>query len=252
MEVVILCGGKGTRSYPFTDLFPKVMMPVGGRPIVMHLMEIYARQGFTDFILAAGHRQEILRDYFERKCSNWKIQIVDTGAESDTGERIRRCAPHLTGPFLATYGDGLSDINLAELIARHQACGGAATVTAVPLRSQYGTVEFDSNGLVKQFKEKPLIPESWINGGFFVFEKTAFDHWHGCNLEMDVLPQLAARRQLFTYIHQGFWKSMDTSKDQQELERLIERNQAPWLAIPLVSPVTAAAGTELTESVWRQ
>jgi glucose-1-phosphate cytidylyltransferase len=232
MQVVILCGGKGSRSYPFTDLYPKVMMPIGGRPILIHLMEIYVKQGFTNFILAAGHRQEILRDYFERKNPDWNVQIVNTGADADTGERIRQCAPLLGDRFFATYGDGLSDINLAELLAQHEQSGGIATVTAVPLRSQYGTLEFDSTGQVRQFKEKPVIENFWINGGFFVFEKTVFDHWEGRNLEVDILPKLATKHQLFTYIHNGFWKSMDTSKDQQELEKLFDLNQAPWLHAP--------------------
>jgi glucose-1-phosphate cytidylyltransferase len=229
MQVVILCGGKGTRSYPFTDLVPKVMMPIGGRPILTHLMHIYARQGFTDFVLAAGHRQEILRDYFEGRYPNWQVNILDTGTNSDTAERIARCAPYLNGPFLATYGDGLSDLNLNELIACHRKCGGLATVTAVPLRSQYGTIEFDCAKRVNQFREKPLIRDSWINAGFFVFENAVFDHWEGRNLEVDILPNLAAKNELYTFLHEGFWKSMDTSKDQQELDRLIQEGDAPWM-----------------------
>jgi glucose-1-phosphate cytidylyltransferase len=227
MDVVILCGGKGTRAYPFSDLFPKVMMPIGGTPILVHLMKIYASQGFTNFTLAAGHRQEILRDYFYGRFSDWKIQIVDTGSESDTGERIRRCAPLVGENFFATYGDGLGDVDLHALAAFHNSHGSSATLTSVPLRSQYGTVHFDSNGKVDRFIEKPVIEDYWINAGFFVFRRSVFEG-AGANLETDILPRFAAADDLFVYRHRGFWKSMDTSKDQSEMEALINAGYSPW------------------------
>lgn len=229
MEAVILCGGKGTRSYPFTEYFPKVMMPIAGTPILVHLMRLYAEQGFRKFVLAAGHRQEILRDYMQDRFSDWDIEIVDTGAESDTGERLRRCAPYVGQRFFATYGDGLGDVNLRELLDFHVSSGGLATVTSVPLRSQYGLILFDSNQKVHEFREKPIIRDCWINAGFFVFEREAFDHWQGQNLETDVLPHLARQNQLYTYLHDGFWKSMDTSKDQQEMEKIYNGGNPPWL-----------------------
>jgi glucose-1-phosphate cytidylyltransferase len=230
MKVVILCGGKGTRSYPFTEHFPKVMMPIAGVPIVVHLMKIFAQQGFTDFILAAGHRKEILLDYFDGRFPRWKVDVLDTGAESDTGERIRRCAPLVGETFMATYGDGLGNVNLNDLLRFHEASAGLATVTTVPLRSQYGTLHFDASGRVHQFVEKPVIPDRWINAGFFVFNRKVFADSEGQNLELDVLPRLAKTGALFAYQHHGFWKSMDTSKDQQELERIqgSEGLQAPW------------------------
>jgi glucose-1-phosphate cytidylyltransferase len=228
MKVVILCGGKGTRSYPFTEYFPKPMMPISGTPIVVHLMRIYAEQGFSEFVLSAGHRKEILDDYFEGRFKDWDIKIVDTGSDADTGDRIRRCAEFVGDTFFATYGDGLGDIDLNELLSFHQKSGGLATVTSVPLRSQYGTLVFNQEGQVREFHEKPVIRDYWINAGFFVFERRAFEHWHGHNLEGDVLPALSARSELFSYTHQGFWKSMDTSKDQQELER-IHAAGAPWV-----------------------
>lgn len=230
MKVVILCGGKGTRSYPFTEYFPKVMMPIAGTPIIVHLMRIFAEQGFTDFVLAAGHRKEILTDYFKGRFAEWNTQIVDTGDESDTGERVRRCAHLLDGPFVATYGDGLGDVDLHALVQFHHGHGGLATVTTVPLRCQYGTVVFDQNGQVKKFVEKPIINDCWINAGFFVFGRDVFEHWRGANLETDVLPALAGKGSLFAYRHNGFWKSMDTSKDQQEMERVHNGNgvAAPW------------------------
>ncbi len=227
MDVVILCGGKGTRAYPFSDLFPKVMMPVGGTPILVHLMRIYADQGYTKFTLAAGHRQEILRDYFAGRFLDWEVQIIDTGADSDTGERIRRCLPYVGETFFATYGDGLGDIDLDALLQQHRAHGTHATLTSVPLRSQYGTVHFDRQGKVERFQEKPIIEDYWINAGFFVLHESVFTR-HGTNLETDLLPKLADTGDLFVYKHYGFWKSMDTSKDQAEMEALLNANSAPW------------------------
>ncbi|MDX2149891.1 MAG: sugar phosphate nucleotidyltransferase [Bryobacteraceae bacterium] len=230
VKVLILCGGKGTRSYPFTEYYPKVMMPIHGTPILVHLMRIYANQGYTDFVLAAGHRKEMLYDYFDGRFPDWRIRIEDTGEDSDTGERILRCAPHLGERFFATYGDGLGNLNLNALHSNHRASGGLVTLTTVPLRSQYGLVVFDDHGRVERFAEKPLVHDYWINAGFFMFERAAFEHWHGRNLEQDVLPEFARRRQLHTYKHLGFWKSMDTSKDQQELEKISSHGSLPWMA----------------------
>lgn len=234
MQVVILCGGKGSRIYPFSEYFPKPMMPVNGRPILVHLMHIYARQGFRKFVLAAGHRKEMLHDYFEGRFPEWEIKILDTGAEADTGDRIRGCVEHVGERFFATYGDGLGNVDLKALLAFHRERGGQATVTAVPLRSQYGTLQFDQDGRVQSFAEKPVIQGTWINAGFFVFEKAGMADWAGANLESGVLPELAARGKLYTWMHHGFWKSMDTSKDQQEMERLGENGSAPWLSSPSV------------------
>lgn len=230
MKVVILCGGKGTRSYPFTEYLPKVMMPIKGSPVIVHLMKIFARQGFTEFVLAAGHRKEMLYDYFEGRNTDWKIDIIDTGEDTDTGERIRRCKDQVGERFLATYGDGLGNVDLQQLLEAHAQSASLATLTTVQLRSQYGVVDFDENGLVTQFHEKPLIEDRWINAGFFVFEKSAFEQTSGQNLESDVLTELATRKQLHVYKHHGFWKSMDTSKDQQELERLCADGVGPWMS----------------------
>jgi glucose-1-phosphate cytidylyltransferase len=230
IQVVILCGGKGTRSYPFTEYFPKVMMPINGTPILVHLMNIYAAQGFTDFVLAAGHRKEMLFDYFEGRFRNWNVRIVDTGENADTGDRIARCEQFLGDTFFATYGDGLGDLDLPALLAHHRNCGGLATLTSVPLRSQYGLVVFGPDTRISRFEEKPLVRDYWINAGFFVFQKEVFHHWNGHNLESDALPHLAEMGRLFTYRHHGFWKSMDTSKDQQELEKIYMSGAAPWTA----------------------
>lgn len=231
MEVIILCGGKGTRSYPFTEYFPKVMMPVNGTPIIVHLMRIYASQGFKKFVLAAGHRKEMLFDYFDGRFSDWDVRIVDTGEDADTADRVYRCANYVGDRFFATYGDGLGDVDLHGLADAHRQSGAIATLTTVPLRSQYGLVVFDQHSRIQRFEEKPFIHDYWINAGFFVFEKAAFDTWPGHNLEQNVLPAIAARGALHAYQHTGFWKSMDTSKDQQELEGLYLGGAAPWVTV---------------------
>jgi glucose-1-phosphate cytidylyltransferase len=247
VKTIVLCGGKGTRSYPFTDLMPKVMMPLGGTPILVHLMRIFAAQGYSDFVLAAGHRKEFLYDYFDRRFPEWQIQIVDTGEASDTGERIRRCLPYVGDRFFATYGDGLGNVDLRSLFRFHVGTGGAATVTSVPLRSQYGTVHFLNDQRVTRFEEKPIVRDYWINAGFFVFEKYVFEQSAGENLEQDMLPPLAANRLLYTYLHSGFWKSMDTSKDQQEFETILLKGSPPWMEIPAAVEDEMPSGDDIQE-----
>ena len=230
VKVVILCGGKGTRAYPFTEHLPKVMMPVNGTPILVHLMRIYAAQGFNEFVLAAGHRKEMLYDYFDGRSLGWQIDIVDTGEDADTGDRIFRCGAHVGDRFFATYGDGLGNVDLHRLLSEHEQRAGLATMTTVPLRSQYGLVVFDGEQRVVGFEEKPLVRDYWINAGFFVFDKRALFEWRGSNLERDVLPDLARKGHLHVHQHGGFWKSMDTSKDQTELEALCSQEVLPWMA----------------------
>lgn len=229
MKVVILAGGSGTRAYPYTEYLPKPMMPVGGKPILLRVMDIYARQGITDFVISVGYRKEIILDYFDGRNFGWKVDIVDTGAATDTGGRIWGCR-HLVGDtFMATYADGLSDVNLADLLAFHRRMGRLATITSVPLRSQYGTIEADAAGVISDFREKPVLREHWINAGYFVMDRRIFDHWQGENLERDVFPGLLPGRHLATYRHDGFFKSMDTYKDQQEIETMFAEGRAPWM-----------------------
>lgn len=237
MKVVILCGGKGTRSYPYTEFFPKPMIPVCGRPILVHIMQLYAKYGFKKFVLAAGHRQAILHDYFEGRFKDWQVEVLDTGLDADTGERIRRCRDYVGDRFFATYGDGVGNIRIDELLKFHTATGGLASVTTVPLPSQYGTIVSDGSGCVSEVREKPVLLDHWINAGFFVFEKAAFDSWKGHNLEKEVLPELAHRGFLYNYKHDGFWKSMDTSKDQQDLEALFQDGIPPWMSENTNSPM---------------
>lgn len=232
MKVLILCGGKGIRAFPFSEYMPKPMMPVGGSPILVQIIKLFVAQGFHEFVLAAGHRKAVIDDYFEGKQLDATIDIVDTGEAADTGDRILACRDRLGDRFMATYGDGLSDVPLREVVAaheRHAAAGGLVTMTCVPLYSQYGVVEFGADGCVDAMREKPHLKDRWINAGFFVFEGRVFDHWQGHNLESHVLPRLVAQRQLYAYRHQGFFKSLDSYKDQQEFEELIAGQQLPWL-----------------------
>jgi len=236
VQVLILCGGKGTRAYPFTEYLPKPMLPVNGKPILAHVMQIFADQGHREFILSVGYRKEVIVDYFDRKSLDWAIQFVDTGEDTDTGGRIWRCRDLLHDTFFATYADGLADIALDKLLAFHRAHARPATITSVPLTSQYGTVDLDGAGRVVAFREKPVLREHWINAGFFVFQRQVFDFWRGTNLEKDVFPALAEQGLLYAYRHDGFFKSMDSYKDQQEIEQLCQDGKLRWRLAPVPPP----------------
>lgn len=228
MQVLVLCGGRGMRAYPFTEYLPKPMLPVNGSPILMHVMQIYMDQGFEDFILSVGYRKDVIEDYFHRKLLECRLQCVDTGPETDTGGRIFNCRHLLDGTFMATYADGLSDIPLDDLLEFHRSHGGLATITTVPLISQYGTLELAETGRVCAFREKPVLQGHWINAGFFVFDRKVFEHWNGENLEREVFPRLAHEGLLYAYRHAGFFKSLDSHKDQIEIEQMIQRGDTPW------------------------
>jgi glucose-1-phosphate cytidylyltransferase len=228
MRTLILCGGKGTRAYPLTTQVPKPLLEVAERPVLQHVMEIYAGQGFTSFVLAAGFKLELIEEFAKKLPAEWDVDVVDTGVETNTGGRIARCRERLGDTFFATYSDGLADIDLQELLAHHETNQGTATLTTVPLPSQYGTIVFGSDSRVSSFREKPVLGDHWINGGYFVFDQGAFEHWAGEDLERDVLPALGAAGELFAYQHRGFWKSMDTYKDALELTKLCGEGDPPW------------------------
>jgi len=227
MQIVILCGGKGTRAYPYTQCFPKPMLPVLGQPILVHVMRIFASQGHRQFILSLGHHKEVIIDYFHGKRLDWDVELVDTGDDTDTGGRVESLQGLLRGQFMVTYADGLSDVRLDRLLEFHNRHDGLATVTSVPLRSQYGIFDMEESGRVIAFREKPVLREHWINAGFFMFEKEVFDHWHGTNLEKHVMPALVAEGLLHAYRHDGFFRSMDTYKDQQEIEQSCLEGKGP-------------------------
>ena len=231
MKVAILCGGKGIRAFPFTECMPKPMLPVDGSPIIVQLIKSFIAQGCHEFVLAAGHLKNVMDDYFEGKDLNADITIVDTGENADTGQRIFSCQPYLGDSFLATYGDGLSDVPVHGLVDFHRRHGRLATLTAVPLMTQYGVLDADDRGYVRSMREKPVLRDHWINAGFMVFNKRVFDYWTGTNLERDVLPRLIEMGELYMYRHEGFFKSMDSYKDQQEFEELVRSGRAPWKAL---------------------
>ena len=233
VRTVILCGGKGMRAYPQTLSVPKPLLEVAGRPVVEHVMEIYAAHGFTDFVLAAGYKKELIDEFAAGLDRGWTVEVVDTGEETNTGGRVRKIADLVGDTFFVTYSDGLGDIDLATTLSEHHSHGGFATMTTVPLPSQYGTVEFDSEGKVQRFLEKPKLPDHFINGGFFVFDRRCFDSWPtpGEDLERDVLPAFGAVGELYVYKHKGFWKSMDTYKDALELGALCVDGAGPWMRL---------------------
>ncbi|HVY08676.1 MAG TPA: sugar phosphate nucleotidyltransferase [Mycobacteriales bacterium] len=230
MRALILCGGRGIRAWPATADVPKPMLQVGGRPVLHHVMEIYARHGVTDFVLAAGYKHDVIEAYADHWPHDWKVDVVDTGEEADTGDRVVACLDRVGETFHATYGDGVGNVDIAALDARHAAHGGGATVTVVPLPSQYGTLVIDDAGQVTDFREKPVLADHLINAGFFVFDRDRFAQCSGSSLERDILPALGQRGELFVYRHEGFWKSMDTQKDVSDLDALARREDPPWLA----------------------
>lgn len=224
MKVVILCGGLGTRAYPYTQRMPKALMPVAGAPVLEQVMRIYASHGVDEFVLALGYMKEDIIRYCESRRGTYKIECVDTGDTTDTGGRVHKCLDYVGPTFHCTYVDGLGDVDISGLAAIHRRTveerGVEGTVTVTPLRSQYGILRHDENGLITDFEEKPILREHLINAGFFVFEREALARTRGENLERDILPALAQRRTLLAHRHYGFWRSMDTAKDQQEVNRL--------------------------------
>lgn len=252
MKVVILAGGLGTRLAEETAIKPKPMVEIGGRPIIWHIMNIYASYGFDEFVVACGYKGELIKEYFlgffqhhsdftvdlgtgsvqtlSVKAPRWRISVVDTGRETQTGGRVRRLREWLGNErFMCTYGDGVGDVNVGELVRFHEKAGRVATLTAVRPPSRFGALSLEA-GKVKEFSEKPQTGEGWINGGFFVFEPAIFDYLDGdaSVLEREPLARLAASGQLSAFGHEGFWQPMDTLRERQILEELWERGAAPW------------------------
>ncbi|HEU5034212.1 MAG TPA: sugar phosphate nucleotidyltransferase [Mycobacteriales bacterium] len=232
MQTVILCGGRGVRAWPATAEVPKPMLEVAGRPVLHHVMQIYAAQGCTDFVLATGYRGDVIARWAAGLTEGWTVTCLDTGDDTDTGDRIRACAERIDGVFMATYGDGLGDVDLHALRECHASHPGGATVTVVPLPSQYGTIDSDHDGRVTRFREKPVLHDHWINAGFMVFDPEVLLATSGSSLERDVLPAIGSSGGLYVYRHEGFWRSMDTHKDAVDLNTLAVEEGAPWLTLP--------------------
>lgn len=254
MKTVILCGGLGTRLSEETHVRPKPMVEIGGRPILWHIMRTYARHGFREFLLALGYKADVVKDYFLNYASrnsdltvhlatsmitfgnasveDWIVQMNDTGAGTMTGGRLLRLQRYLEDDtFMLTYGDGVSDINVSELLRFHRAHGKLATVTAVRPPARFGSITFRGDQIT-EFKEKPHTAEGWINGGFFVFEPGVFRYFDSDEsvLEGRPLECLAADGELMGYCHTGFWHPMDTLRDKDALEAMWQRGGAPWCA----------------------
>lgn len=252
MNVVILAGGLGSRLSEETELKPKPMVEIGDRPILWHIMKTYAHFGFDDFFVALGYKGEVIKRYFfdlstlngsfaielgngairrhGQQADNWRVNLIDTGPETLTGGRIKRLEPYLSsGAFMATYGDGVANVDLQALLRFHRERGCIATVTAVRPPARFGGLVLE-DGLAVDFSEKPQIGEGWINGGFFVFEPQVFDYIDGdaSILEADTLARLAAQRQLAAYQHDGFWQCMDTLREKRLLDGLWRNGQRPW------------------------
>jgi len=251
MNVVILAGGLGSRLAEETEVKPKPLVEVGGHPILWHIMKHYGHYDFKEFFIALGYKGELIKRYFldysglsgsmtinlasgkvetqNKNCEDWVVHLIDTGFQTLTGGRVKQLERWLSeDTFMVTYGDGVSDIDLRELLRFHKSHGKVATVTAVRPPARFGGLIFDGD-LVAEFTEKPQIGEGWINGGFLVFQPEVFEYLSGdSSLEADVLERLASDKQLVAYRHNSFWQCMDTMRDKLLLESLWKSGQVPW------------------------
>lgn len=252
-KVVILAGGFGTRLSEETEIKPKPLVEIGGKPIIWHIMKIYEAAGFTDFVICCGYKSQMLKSYFVNyftenydltidlgkndveflgnPSERWRVTLVDTGLHTMTGGRIKRIAPYVENEtFCLTYGDGVSRIDIADVFDFHKKHGRKATVTAVPSPGRFGILDVDGQNIVKSFREKPNEEMGRINGGFFVLEPSVFDYIDGDETvwERTPLEKLAAEGELQAFAHSDFWRPMDTLRDRRELEDLWARNEAPW------------------------
>jgi glucose-1-phosphate cytidylyltransferase len=225
MKTVIFCGGRGIRLSEHTFDVPKPMIPIGGKPVLWHIMKYYSSFGFNEFILCLGYKGEKIREYFSK--SEWDITMVDTGEDSLKSERLLKVKDLVGETFFVAYGDDLTDANIKSVLEYHKKKGKVATLTATRPVSQYGIINIDNSDNVTSFEEKPAMKE-WINGGFFVFNKEIFDYFRkGWELENEIFKSLAEKRQICAYRHNGFWKCMNTLKDVNELNDLWNNNP-PW------------------------
>jgi len=254
LKTVILAGGFGTRISEESHLKPKPMIEIGDKPILWHIMKIYSAHGFNDFIICAGYKQQIIKEYFanyylhqsditfdftseKQYCVNnscaepWKVTIVDTGLETMTGGRVKRIQKYVGNePFLLTYGDGVSDIDLTELVKFHKNHGKIATITAINTGQRFGVLDISNTNAITSFREKNIDDGSFINGGYMVFQPEIFNYLDGDGtvLEKKPLETVAEKGQLMAYKHRGFWQCMDTQRDKMSLESLWASCNAPW------------------------
>jgi len=254
VKVVILAGGFGTRISEESHLKPKPMIEIGERPILWHIMKMYSNYGFNDFIICLGYKGYCIKEYFahyflhesdvtfdfknqnarvihHHSAEPWSVTLVNTGLETMTGGRVKRVQPYVGDePFMLTYGDGVSDVNIADLVAYHQAHGKLATITSIQPSGRFGALDLAGDNGVSGFQEKPKGDGAWINAGFFVLEPQVFEFIAGDSvfLEKEPLENLAAQGELMAFKHDGFWQPMDTLRDKNHLEDLWKNNLAPW------------------------
>ncbi|RMD58585.1 glucose-1-phosphate cytidylyltransferase [Candidatus Parcubacteria bacterium] len=251
MRVVILAGGLGSRLAEETSERPKPMVEIGGKPIIWHIMNIYAAGGINEFCIACGYKGEVIKEYFANfhlhladisvdmvngnvefhnsRAPDLRLHLIDTGVQTQTGGRLLRMKPWLSETFMMTYGDGVADVDVRELLQFHRSHGKLATITAVRPPARFGGLRFEGNR-VAEFIEKPQIGEGWINGGFMVLEPAVLDYIHGddCIFEREPLERLAVEGELMAYRHEGFWQPMDTLREKHLLEEFWRSGQAPW------------------------
>jgi glucose-1-phosphate cytidylyltransferase len=252
VKVVLLAGGLGTRLREETEYRPKPMVEIGGQPIIWHIMRNFAHFGCSEFVIATGYRGEVIKDYFlnfrarsrdftvalgsgevdyhllDVSDTDWTVTVTDTGKDTMTGGRVKRAARYTEGRFMVTYGDGLADVDIDQLLAFHESHGRLATVTTTRPSSRFGVLDLDSDGVVERFREKPQA-DGHVNAGFFVFEPEVLDYLDDdCTLEREPLERLAADRQLVAYEHTGFWQPMDTFREFQMLNEMWDAGDAPW------------------------
>lgn len=255
MKVVILCGGQGMRMREHTDVMPKPMVEIGGMPILWHIMKTYAHYGFQEFVLCLGYRGEVIKSFFYNyemlvndftvelgtrntqihpghQENGWKVTLADTGQEAMTGARVKRVERYIDGDsFFLTYGDGVTDLRIDELLAFHKSHGRMATITGVHPPSHYGVLDIQGDS-VRTFQEKPKTQTTAISGGYFVFQRELLDHLRpddGCILEREPLEELARAGELKVFHHAGFWQCMDTHRDWVYLNDLWSRGKSPWV-----------------------
>lgn len=254
MKVVILAGGHGTRLSEETDLKPKPMVEIGGRPILWHIMKNYSYWGFNEFVILTGYKSHIIKDYFinyytrysditihmaknnveihNHRSEPWKVTMLYTGLDTMTGGRIHKAKEFLNNePFMLTYGDGVSNVNMKKLLEFHKKSGKIATITSIQPSGKFGALAIDSKGDISSFQEKPKGDGAWINGGFFVLEPQVFDYIDpsaSTIFEKEPLENLARNNQLNAFRHSGFWQAMDTLKDKNELTDIWMKEKAPW------------------------
>lgn len=253
MKTVLLAGGFGTRLSEYTEDIPKPMVPVGGLPMLWHIMSIYSHFGHDEFLLALGYKADYVKSFFvnyetlhsdfiidmgtgntravERPAVNWKLALIDTGLNSMTGGRIKRLSSWLSDEtFMATYGDGVSDVDINKLIEFHKSHGKLVTMTLARPAARFGVVDFEEGGLVRSFQEKPLDSTGYVNAGFFVMEPGFLDYIDGDDtiLEREPLERAVAEGEVMGYIHNGFWRPMDTKRDVDDLNHMWHTDEAPW------------------------